>query len=578
MNTARLLPRRKRHNWLVGASFALITLAFVACGGSDNNSSSATADNAAPDAQQVLRVRINSEPRTLDPARSNFSVESSVNKSLFQGLFTYDENLKLVPNLATEMPSTDNGGISDNGTTYTVKIQDAKWSDGSALTANDFVYSLRRALDPKLAGPYVSNYFSIAGARDYATALGTPAAPKTPSDSDLASMRDKIGISAPDSRTIVYKLTEPNPSFLNQLALWTSFPVKQDVIEKAGDKWTEPENHISNGPFKLAAWAHGSKIILEANENYTGKNKPLLKRIEYNIIADDTAAYASYLAGELDVVTVPPAARRDVTSPASGLSDELRRQPELGTYGLFMNQATKPFDSLNVRKAFTMAIDREGLIEGVLQGAGRPATSWIPPGMPGYDAGLGKNLEFSPANAKKALESAGYKDGAGFPEVTFLFATSDTNRIIAQFVQDQLKQNLNINVNLEFVDGPVFGQRFTTNQHQATIIRWGAEWPYPDNWLPGLFMSGVSNNHTGYANPTFDDLMKRAASNTDDSQRLALYHAGQKLILDDAVISPLFYRENFILTKPYVKNHILTGLDGYVGGDYNFSKTFIAVH
>ncbi|MGE0687353.1 MAG: ABC transporter substrate-binding protein [Dehalococcoidia bacterium] len=577
MSTARIPFTARRPSWVLTAVFALMAMVFMACGGDDGNG--AAAENPAPDAQQVLRVRINSEPRTLDPQRSNLSIENSVNKSLFQGLFTYDENLKLVPNLATEVPSGDNGGISDNGLTYTVRIQEgATWSDGSPLTANDFVYSLKRALDPKLAGPYVSYFYSLVGARDYATALGTPAAPKTPSDSDLTAMRDKVGVTAKDQTTIVYQLTEPNPSFLNQLALWTAYPVKQDVIEKFGDKWTEAENHVGNGPFKMASWEHGSRIVLEANPNYSGKNKPLLSRIEYNIIADDTAAYASYLAGELDVVTVPPAARRDVASPASGLSDQLRRQPELGTFGFFFNQAMKPFDNVNVRKAFAQALDRDALIEGVLQGAGRSATSWIPPGMPGYNAGAAKNLEYNVANAKKSLADAGYKDGAGFPQVTLLFAANDTNRIIGQFVQDQLKQNLGINVDLDFVDGPTFGQRFTSNQHQATILRWGAEWPYPDNWLPGLFSTGVSNNHTGYSNPAFDELMKKAASNTDDRERLILYDAGQKMILDDAVISPLFYRENFILTKPYVKNHILTGLDGYVGGDYNFAKTYIAAH
>jgi oligopeptide transport system substrate-binding protein len=563
----------------MAVGLALVAMLFVACGGNDNGNSSSAAENPAPADQQVLRVRINSEPRTLDPARSNLSVENSVNKSLFQGLFTYDENLKLVPNLATDLPTGDNGGISANGLTYTVKIpDDARWSDGSALTANDFVYSLKRALDPKLAGPYVSYFYSLVGAKDYATALGTPSAPKTPSDSDLNALRDKVGVTAKDKTTIVYQLTEPNPSFLNQLALWTSYPVKQDVVEKFGDKWTEAESHVGNGAFTLASWDHGSKIVLEANPNYSGKEKPILSRIEYNIIADDTAAYASYLAGELDVVTVPPSVRKDVTSPASGLNDQLRRQPELGTFGMFMNQAMKPFDNVNVRKAFAQAIDRDALIEGVLQGAGQPATSWIPPGMPGYNAGAAKSLEYNVANAKKSLDAAGYKDGAGFPTVTFLFATSDTNRIIGQFVQAQLKQNLGINVELEFVDGPVFGQRFNSNQQQVTIIRWGAEWPYPDNWLPGLFGTGVPNNHTGYSNAAFDEIMKKAAANTDDHERLALYDAGQKMIVDDAVISPLFYRENFILTKPFVKNLILTGLDGYVGGDYNFVKTYIASH
>ena len=577
MGTARSFNRGRRPSWLLMAGIAVLALVVTACGGSDDGN--AVAEDPAPADQQVLRVRINSEPRTLDPHRSNLSVESSVNKSLFSGLFTYDENLKVVPNLAIEMPTTDNGGISADGLTYTIELNSGtKWSDGTPLTANDFVYSLKRALDPKLAGPYASYFFSIVGARDYATALGTPSAPRAPAESDLAAMREKVGVTAVDESTVVYKLAEPNPSFLNQLAIWTSYPVKQAVVEKFGDSWTEAENHVGNGPFRLAQWQHGAKIVLEANQNWFGKEKPILQRIDVNIIADDAAAYASYLAGELDSVAVPASARRDVMSPASGISDQVRRQPELGTFGMFMNQAQKPFDNVNVRKAFAMAIDRDALVEGVFQGAGRPATSWIPPGMPGYNAGIGTNLEFNSTKAKEALAAAGYKDAAGLPEVTFLFAATDSNRVLGQFIQAQLKDNLGVEVKLDFVEGPVFGQRFTTNQHQVTVIRWGAEWPYPDNWLPSLFMSNAGNNHTGYSNTAFDELMRRAASNPDDSERLALYEAGHKMLLNDAVIAPLLYRENAIVTKPYVKNLILTGLDGYVGGDYNFAKTYIANH
>ncbi len=577
MEIGRMTNHPKRKSLFLWAGIGLLAMALVACGGGDNET--AATEDAAPSDQQELRVRLNSEPRTLDPHRSNLAVEASVNKSLFSGLFTYDEDLNVVANLASEVPTVDNGGISSDGKVYTITlVEDTKWSDGSALTANDFVYSMKRALDPKTASPYASYFFSVVGARDYATALGTAAAPKTPSDTDLAAMREKVGVTAKDARTIVYELSTPNPSFLNQLAIWTSYPVKQDVVEKFGDQWTEAENHVGNGPFVLAEWQHNQKIVLEKNANWHGDNLPVLERIEYSIIADDAAAYASYLAGELDTVVVPASARREITSPASGLSDELRRQPELGTYGFFMNQGQAPFDNLNVRKAFTMAIDRDALVEGVIQGAGRPATSWIPPGMPGFDASSGTNLEFNVTKAKQALSDAGYKDGAGFPEVTLLFAAVDANRVLGQFLQAQLKTNLNIDVKLDFIEGPAYGGRFTTKQYQATVIRWGSDWAYPDNWLPNLFSSSAGNNFTNYANPTFDALMTRAASESDDEERLALYKAGHSLVLGDAVISPLYYRENFVLTKPYVKNLQLTALDGFVGGDYNFAKTYIAAH
>jgi oligopeptide transport system substrate-binding protein len=567
----------KKTSWLLLTVLAVLAVVAMACGGTDTGD--AVSRDVAPAEQQVLRVRINSEPRTLDPHRSNLSVESSVNKSLFTALFTYDEELKIVPALAADVPTEDNGGVSEDGMTYTIRlIEGTKWSDGSPLTADDFVYSMKRALDPRTASPYASYFFSVQGAREFATAMGTPQQPKSPSESELAVLMDRVGVSATDARTIVYRLADPNPSFLNQLAVWTAFPVKKDVVERWGERWTEPEHHVGNGPFVLAGWEHGERILLRRNENWSGKEKPVLSRIEVNIIADDAAAYAAYLAGELDSVTVPASARREVASSGSPLSSQLRRQPELGTFAMFMNQAMKPFDNVKVRQAFAMAIDRDSMVEGVLQGAGRPTTSWIPPGMPGYNAGLGRNLEYNSQEAREALAEAGYKDGAGFPEVTFLFAAVDTNRVMGQFVQDQLKRNLGVDVKLDFVEGPVFGQRFVTNQHQVTIIRWGAEWPYPDNWLPGLFMSNAGNNHTGYASATFDEIMRKAASRTSDSERLSLYEAGHKMILDEAVISPLFNRESYVVTKPWVKNLILTGLDGFVGGDYHFAKTYIVSH
>ena len=185
-------------------------------------------------------------------------------------------------------------------------------------------------------------------------------------------------MSAKDKTTIVYQLTEPNPSFLNQLALWTSYPVKQDVVEKFGDKWTEAENHIGNGAFTLRPGTTARRsssrrtrtTAVKRSRSSAGSSTTSSPTTPPPTPPTWPVSWMSYRA---------PAARKDVTSPASALSDQLRRQPELGTFGMFMNEAMKPFDNVNVRKAFAQAIDRDALIEGVLQGAGQPATSWIPP-------------------------------------------------------------------------------------------------------------------------------------------------------------------------------------------------------
>lgn len=560
----------------VGLALAALIM-LVACGGSDPEEGGNTgARNLAPPDRQVLRLRLGSEPKTIDPHLSSTVSETTLSKPVFAGLFTYDEQLQIVPNVAAEMPTADNGGISKDGLTYTVKLdRDAKWSDGKAVTASDFTYSMRRALDPKLAGPYASFFYGVAGARDYNTAFGTPAAPKTPTDAELQALRDKVGVTAKDENTVVYQLTQPNPSFLNLLALWTAFPVRQDIVEKFGDKWTEAGSHVGNGPFVLSEWAHNERIVLTPNQYWNGE-KPVLQKVTINFIADDTAAYAAYLAGELDSTILPPASRADVLNVASPLHSELVRMPELSTYAFFMNENMAPFDNMKVRQAFGLAVDRKTYVEGVLQNGGRPTTSWIPPGMPGYNADIGKQYEFNPAKAKQLLAEAGYPNGEGLPKVTFLAVNNDTNKLTAQFLEDQFKKNLGIEVSTEFVESRVYTARLSGGQQQITLQRWSADWPYPDNWLPEQFGSSGTANYVGYKNAKFDDLLKRAALEPDADKRLELYDEAHRLVVDEAGIMPVYNREFFLMVKPNVKDLIVTGIDGGIKGDYFFDKTYIA--
>jgi len=569
---------------LFASAVVLLGLAFSACGGDDNKAADTTkADDSAPaDAapadQQVLRLRIAGEPKTIDPHLTNFSYETTLTKALFSGLFTYDESLKVIANVAAEMPTLENGGVSKDGKTYTIKIRkDAKWSDGRALTATDFVYSMKRAMDPKLAGPYTSFYFAIKGAKEYNTAFGTKDAPKTPSDADLAKLRDGVAVTAKDASTIVYELAEPNPSFLSILALWTAFPVRQDLIEKFGDKWVEAGNHVGNGAFVLKEWKHNERFVFEANPNWHG-GKAKLTRITISVMEDVTASYAAYLNNELDMTDVPPANRREVATAGSPLNKELVRKNELTTFALMMNNKIAPFDNVKVRKAFATAFDRKSYVEAVLAGVGQPATSWLPPGMPGFNAEIGKQYEFNAVKAKQLLSEAGFPDGRGLPKVTFLAVSNDTNRnVIAPFVIENFKKNLGIDVEYEFVDTATQNSRYTKNQHQVTINGWGADWPYPDNWLPELLGTGGSNNHTGYSSAKFDDLVKRAGAEPDEKKRLALYDEAQKVAIDeDLGLAPIYNREVFILVKPKVKSLILTSLDGGIRGDYNLHRTYIA--
>src|SRR5688572_29672972 len=250
------------------AAAMVLSLALVACGGSSQNEQQTTSNKAAPPDQQVLRMRINGEPKTIDPSLVNFANEVSLTRQLFAGLFSYDESLKVIPQLATQVPTIDNGGLSKDGLTVSVKLKDAKWSDGKAVTAADFVYGMQRVLDPKTAAPFASSYYSLLGAREYNTALGTKDAPKTLTDAQLNDLRGAVGVKAQDDKTVVYTLRTADPSFLNRLASATAYPVRQDVVQKHGDKWTEAGNLVGNGPFMLGEWAHDLRLVLIPNPNF----------------------------------------------------------------------------------------------------------------------------------------------------------------------------------------------------------------------------------------------------------------------------------------------------------------------
>jgi oligopeptide transport system substrate-binding protein len=479
-----------------------------------------------------------------------------------------------VKNLAKEMPTVANGGISADGMTYKIEVaEDAKWSDGKAVTPADFVYGIQRALDPQIASPYAPFFYGIVGALDYNTALGTAAQPKSASPEQLQQLRARVGVSA-EGNKVVYHLAEPTPSFLNLLAIWTSFPARQDIIEKYGASWTDPETIVSSGPFVLKSWEHDQKMTFEPNPYWAGE-KPKLSRLEVNIITDDSVAYTAYLNGELDMVALPASAVREATNPGSSIASQVVKTPDLTTVALFMNNTSAPFDNALVRQAFGSAIDRDAYVQGVLQGAGQTATAWLAPGMPGYDAKLGEQYKFDASKAKDLLTKAGYPNGEGLPAINFIMVNSDANRVAGQFLQDQFKKNLGVDVTFEYLEGKDFGPRFVRGNYQASIQRWHADWPYPDNWLPAQFTTGSPNNVSRYTNPKFDQLMGEAMKLTDDGARLDKYSQAEKLMLDDAALVPLYNMVSYTLVKPNLKGLYLTGLDGALKGDWSFTKAFL---
>ncbi|MCA1648554.1 MAG: peptide ABC transporter substrate-binding protein, partial [Chloroflexi bacterium] len=387
--------------------------------------------------QEITVNALQGEPDNLDPNRSNFNTEAAVIRQVFEPLLTFDKDLKPVPAAASSYD------VSTDGKTYTFHLRaGAKWSDGQPVTAKDFVYSFKRILDPATAADYATFFTDagIVGAADYNANKGSA---------------DNVGITAPDDNTLEIKLDSPSGYFPNIVALWVAAPLRQDIIQKAGDGWAQdPSTYIGNGPFKLSEWVHQDHITLVPNPNYVG-TKPTLQKVTLLMVTSGEADYAAYRNNERDWTLVPDADVAAVRSDPQ-LSKEAHEYTELVTFWLVMNNAKPPLDKPLVRKAFARAIDRTAMIRDVSAGVGKPATSMIPPGMPGYQADLGKDIEFEAAAAKDLLKQAGYADPAQFPQLHFKFATTTANQSRAEFIQGQLKQNLGIDIVLDSMESKAY--------------------------------------------------------------------------------------------------------------------------
>ncbi len=526
---------------------ALLAAVAVACGGGGQSSA-----KLAP--SQTFRIRIAGDPTTLDPQLATFADDISVVKQLYRGLFTYDKNLNIVPAIAKELPTQDNGEISKDALTYTIKLRTgATWSDGKAITAQDFVYAFQRLFDPKAGaqGSYFSFYGAIAGAQAAAGGQGSP---------------QQIGVSAPDNQTLVIKLTRPQPTLPTLLALWPASPLRKDLIDQNGASWTDAGKLVTDGPFVLKSTKQGDSVVLDANTNYWGNDKPTLQELVYKVIPDDSAALVAYQNGEIDMTAVPgPDTDRFANNP------ENVRSSTLATYALQYNTKQAPFDKALVRQAFSRAIDRNAYVTAVLHGVGQPALGWLPPGMPGADANAGKSLSFDQNAARSLLSQAGFPAGKSFPAVTLLIPDLEVTRTAAEFFQQQLQQNLGVHIDIDAIDPSAFGQRYQQGDFRVTYNFWFADYPDPEDWLVQQFRTGGGLNFFGYSNAQADDLFSKASTELDQSKRLAYYDRAQQIIIDDQALTPIYFGQNNFLLKRNVAGLTPTALDAEPG-DWFVSK------
>jgi len=531
----------------------------------------ATAEAAATD--KVLRVNIGTYPDIVDPQKSSFVNEIAHLNLIYEGLTRFNEKLETVPGAA------ESWEYSDDATQLTFKIRPGlMYSDGTPLNAARYKYSLMRNINPETAGEYAAITDEILGAPEWRGVASDA------SDEDKAALMATVsssvaaldangqpcaegadGYAQEDCLTLQLTFSKPAPYFHTIMGIWVSYPAKEENITEGGEIWwTSPKYQIGNGPFILQNMEPFVRGRFEPNPNYWGEKAKL--PIEYAYITDSAVAFQAYKNNEFDII--PLAAEDLATVQADAeMNAEAMIYPGSCTFAMMFHQLKEPFTDPKVREAFTKSIDRDAWVKDVLQGLGSPTLTWIPPGYPGYKDGETRGA-FDAEAAKAALAASSYGGAAGLPEVVDTFSDTPRNRTRNEFLVNQWKQNLGVDVQLNPVESTTYTAltKDIETAPQMFILGWCADYPDPQNWLSVYWKTGGFGERIGYSNPELDAILSEADTTTDPAKRSELYAQAQDMLVEGGPVAFMWNNVNSYLVKPWVTGLKTTPQDsGWAG-------------
>ncbi|MCW5849292.1 MAG: hypothetical protein KIT87_04350 [Anaerolineae bacterium] len=467
---------------------------------------------AAPADKQVFRT-IGIEGKHFDTSRNTYEA-NGMGLPAWEPLVNVGGDLKIRPGAA------DRWETSADGLKWTFYLRKtAKWSDGSPVTAQDWVYTFQRALKKETANPYAWFYASINNAADLTAGKIT----------DVA----QLGVRAVDDTTLEFTTKAPTPYFLQILAFPTSVPVQKKVVEKEGDAWaSKVETAISNGPFKISEWKKGQSYTLVKNPEYNGPNPAKLEKVVVQFIPQSSTppTLQMYQANEIDYTSVDPTLLpQALANPA--FKDQLDVFPNFVTYYMYFNTDQPPFNDKRVRQAFSHAIDRESIATQVMQGLDLPAYTHLPPGFlcnQANDPDVRKIQAYDPALAKKLMADAGFPDGKGFPQLELWIRQGQVARE-AEAVQRMLKQNLGVDVTVKDVERSLYMQKLGAKEITLGLIQWYYDYADPTNFMD-WWTTGA--RHT-WKNEEFNTLVKAAGTELDQTKRCKMYNQAERILIED---------------------------------------------
>jgi oligopeptide transport system substrate-binding protein len=512
--------KTKRGRWLSVAVLALGLAALaVGCGGDD-----AAAPEEVPEgeraAEQVITMAWGAEPPSLDPALATDTTSANILRNIMDPLVVLEgEDLEATASLA------ESWDVSDDGLVYTFTLRDdGRWTTGDPVTAEDFEYSWKRVLDPETAADYAYQMWNIAGAEEYNSC-----------EENCDALRDDVGVRALDERTLEVTLADPIPWFPQLVSHHIFLAVHQPTVEQHGANWTEAENIVTNGPFMLERWEHEANIDLVKNPDWRNADDVALERVNGRIIVDGTTAVQAFEAGEVDALNtgIPPTEMGRLRD-----TPDFQQYPSLGTYyyGFNVNNVT----DVNQRRAMSLAIDRQTIIDNIAQGGQLAATVFTPEGIAGYDD-IRVDSPWTPAEGDmdRAQE---LMDQVESPktDINLFHNNAPGHREIAVAVQSMWQQ-LGLNVTIRAQEWAQYLENLgPPPAAEVDVFRLGWIYDYPDamNGLE-LWTTDSGNNPTGFGNEEFDRIVREAGQTPDDDERFQLYHQLEQIMFGEDGEVPL---------------------------------------
>ncbi|GEL78754.1 peptide ABC transporter substrate-binding protein [Tenuibacillus multivorans] len=498
----------------------------------EGNESEEEESDSQDDGKKVLYLNNGEEPTSFDPPIGFDSVSWNALNNLLEGLTRLDSSHTPQPAIAEDWE------ISDDGTVYTFYIrEDANWSNGDPVTAQDFVFAWKRLLNPETASSAAFLGYFIKGGEAYNTGEGSA---------------DDVMVEAVDDKTFKVTLEAPTGFFLNLITNPAFFPINHQVAQENPEWHSEADSFVANGPFQLKEWNHDNNMVFEKNPEYWDADTVKLDEVHWAMVNDTNTEYQMYESGDLDSSGIPSDLAEQLLE-----GDDVVYEDQAGTYFYRFNVTEEPFQNEKIRKAFAMAINQEEIVNYITKNLEKPAYGFVSYGF--QDANgqdfreqNGDFLTFDPEQAKQLLEEGMAEEGYDeLPEITLSYNTSDAHKSIAEYMQQQYIDVLGIEVTLENTEWNVFLQDQKDLNHQFSRSSFLADYADPVNFLES-FITDSSMNRTGWSNEEYDQLIANAKNETDPEQRFEYLYEAEKILFDEMPLFPIHFYNQIVLQNPDV--------------------------